>query len=86
MHESESPDESSVPTQAEADRCCAASEQDDSSPAPFSLTSLATLGSVLSPLPAFLPEPDAHARVWRASIPIPATHVPKHLLLSVFLV
>jgi hypothetical protein len=89
MHKSESQGESTrVLTQAEADRCCAASEQDDSSPSPSpsSLAFLAMLGGVLSPVPALLPEADSHSKVWRASVPIPTTHVPKHLLLSVFLV
>jgi hypothetical protein len=33
-----------------------------------------------------IPEPEAPADIWRPSVPVPAAHVPKHLLLSVFLV
>lgn len=88
MHKSGSDDElaSRVVTQAEADRCCAASEQDDSSPSPSSVAFFTTLGAVLSAVPALLPQPESHGKIWRASVPRPITHVPKHLLLSVFLV
>jgi hypothetical protein len=87
MHKSDSRDESTrVLTQAEADRCCAASEQDDSAPSPAHLGFFAMLGNVVSPIPALLPEPEARAEIWRASVPIPTTPVPRHLLLSVFLV
>ena len=87
MHKSESEDGSTrVLTQAEADRCCAASEQDDSTPSPSSAGFFVALGIVLSPVPALIPDPPTHVELWRASVPIPTAHVPKHLLLSVFLV
>ena len=88
MHKSDSENEEStrVVSQAEADRCCAASEQDDSAPSPSNLAFSVTLAVVISPVPVLIPEPEAHADVWRASVPIPDAHVPKHLLLSVFLV
>lgn len=88
MHKSGSEDDGTprVITQAEADRCCAASEQDDSSPSPSSIAFFTTLGAVLSPVPAVLPQPETHAKIWRASVQITTSHVPKHLLLSVFLV
>jgi hypothetical protein len=75
-----------VLTQAEADRCCAASDRDDSAPSPSSVAFFVALGIVLSPVPVLTPDPQAHAELWRASVPIPTPHVPKHLLLSVFLV
>ena len=87
MHKSDSEDgPTRVITQAEADRCCAASEQDDSAPSPTGPAFLVTLTIALSPIPALLPEPEPHPDFWRASVPIPTAHVPKHVLLSVFLV
>jgi hypothetical protein len=87
MHKSESEDGSTrVVTQAEADRCCAASEHEDSTPSQSNAAFFVTLAVALSPIPGLLAAPEAHADIWRASVPIPASHVPKHLLLSVFLV
>lgn len=87
MHKSEPEDGSTrVLTQAEADRCCAAAEQDDPAPSPSGTAFFVALGIVLSPVSALLPDPQAHVELWRASVPIPTAHVPKHLLLSVFLV
>lgn len=87
MHKSESEDGSTrVLTQAEADRCCAASEQDDSAPSPTGPAFSVTLAVALSPLPALLPQLESHASISRASVPIPPAHVPKYVLLSVFLV
>ncbi|MEQ1908113.1 MAG: hypothetical protein ABMA15_04780 [Vicinamibacterales bacterium] len=75
-----------VVTQAQADNCCAASDTDDSTPSAgaFSLSlsaalvtsRLATMAPVTTPAPL-----DA----WRAHVPLPGAHVPKHVLLSVFL-
>jgi predicted carbohydrate-binding protein with CBM5 and CBM33 domain len=75
-----------IVTQAEADRCCAASEREDSAPSPAGPGIFVTLAVALSPIPGLLPAPEAHADIWRASVPIPTGHVPKHVLLSVFLV
>jgi hypothetical protein len=88
MHKSDSEDDESkrVVSQAEADRCCAASEQENSAPSPTGPAFSVTLAVALSPIPGVLPAPEAHADIWRASVPIPIGHVPKHLLLSVFLV
>lgn len=88
MHASASQDEGSkrALTQAEADRCCAASEQGESSPSPFNATFFVTLAVALDPVSAPLSEPDAHQDIWRSSVPVPPGHVAKHLLLSVFLV
>jgi len=87
MHKPDSEDGSTrVVTQAEADRCCAASEHEDSAPSPTGPRFFLTLAVVLSPIPALLPEPQPHRDIWRASLPLPTDSVPKHLLLSVFLV
>jgi hypothetical protein len=87
-HKSDSEDDGSnrVVSQAEADRCCAASERDDSAPSPTGLAFSVTLPLALSPVPSLLPEPEPYLNTWRASVPIPSAHVPKHVLLSVFLV
>jgi hypothetical protein len=87
MHKSDSEDgPTRVVSQAEADRCCAASEHEDSTPSPSNGAFFVTLAVALSPIPGLLPAPEAHADIWRASVPIPTGHVPKHVLLSVFLV
>lgn len=88
MHKSDSEDDGSrrVSSQAEADRCCAASERDDSTPSPTAPGFSLTLPLVLRAVPSLLPEPEPHSDVWRASVPIPTAHVPRHVLLSVFLV
>ena len=87
MHKSESEDgPTRVVTQAEADRCCAASEHGDSTPSPVSGAFVVTLAVALSPIPGLHPAPEADADIWRASGPMPTGHVPKHVLLSVFLV
>jgi len=87
MHKSESEDgPTRVVTQAEADRCCAASEDEDSAPSPTNVAFFVTLAVALGPIPARLPEPEAHRDIWRASVPMPTAHVAKHVLLSVFLV
>ena len=87
MHKSNAEDgPRRVVTQAEADHCCAASEPEDSAPSPAGPAFVVTLAVVLSPVPALLPGPEPHPGIWRASAPLPTASVPKHLLLSVFLV
>ena len=88
MHKSGSEDDESnrMVSQAEADRCCAASEQDDSAPSPTGPAFSVTLAVALSPLPALLRQPECHVSMSRTSVPIPTAHVAKHVLLSVFLV
>jgi hypothetical protein len=76
-----------VITQAQADRCCASSEREAStqSTQAFSATmSSAVLGSAII-LPFSVPAL-VLSDAWRAVAPIPGTPVPKHVLLSVFLV
>ena len=88
MHTSNSEDDESkrVVSQAEADGCCAASEQDDSAPSPAGPAFFVALTVALSPVPTLLPEPPSHASISRVPVPVPPAHVPKHVLLSVFLV
>jgi hypothetical protein len=84
MHKGKSHDSGSGRdlTQVEADACCAASEREHSSP------SMPTFVAVLGPgivLPASVPVL-VQSDDWRTYSPIPTPPVPKHVLLSVFLV
>lgn len=76
-----------VVTQAQADSCCAASDQSESTPtAPaFSISLTAAL---VAPLPTIEPVLALSAPLgfWREHIPLPGSSAPKHLLLSVFLI
>jgi hypothetical protein len=74
-------------TQVEADACCAASEREHSSPTTpvfVPAISVAVLGpGIVLParVPALILSDD-----WRTFSPIPTPPVPRHVLLSVFLV
>jgi len=89
MHRSESHGSRSKPhvTQAQADNCCAGSERNDSA---TTRTSFVASGLIVALVPATIPlivMPKAPAlEEWRAFVPLPVSPVPKHLLLSVFLV
>jgi hypothetical protein len=76
-----------VLTQVEADACCVSSEREQSSPS--SPTFVAAISvAVLGPgvvLPATVPAL-VLSDAWRTASPIPTPPVPKHVLLSVFLV
>lgn len=88
MHKSESHGSGTrhIVSQAQADNCCAGSERTQSTTTnptfvPSGMVALApaTMPVVTSPnVPAL--------RDWRALVPLPVSPVPKHLLLSVFLV
>jgi hypothetical protein len=76
-----------VLTQAQADSCCASSEREDSSqPNPTAVAAItaAVLGNG-TVLPASVPAL-ALSNGWRTTVPIPTAPIPKHVLLSVFLV
>jgi hypothetical protein len=76
-----------VLTQAQADSCCASSEGKKSnqfSPTFVAAVTAAVLG-VGVVLPANVPAL-VLSDAWRTSAPLPITPVPKHVLLSVFLV
>ena len=76
-----------VITQAQADSCCAAAEgqdSDQSNPSSVTAITAAVLG-VGVVLPANVPAL-VLSDAWRTSAPIPITPIPKHVLLSVFLV
>lgn len=89
MHKGDPQDSGSgrVLTQAQADSCCAASEgrNSDTSNPSFATTVTAAVLGVGTVLPASVP---AHVLrdAWRRLAPIPIAPVPRHVLLSVFLV
>jgi hypothetical protein len=88
MHKSEGHDHSSKRGvgQAQADSCCAASAQRRDSAAAGSM--FASSGAItLMPAVLFTVPPTVPAsEEWRALVPRRASPIPKHLLLSVFLV
>ena len=89
MHkeESQSSASSRVISQAQADSCCASAEHENSSqssPTFVAAISSAVLGTGIA-LPATVPAL-VLSDGWRTVAPLPTAHVPKHVLLSVFLV
>jgi len=89
MHkgDSHSPGSARVLTQAQADSCCAAAEgqnSNQSTPSFVTAITAAVLG-VGVVLPANVPAL-VLSDAWRTSVPIPIAQVPRHVLLSVFLV
>jgi len=89
MHKGKSDDSTSarVLTQVEADNCCAASERGNSSSSTPNFVA-AISPAVLGPgivLPASVPSL-VLSDDWRIVAPLPTPPVPKHVLLSVFLV
>jgi hypothetical protein len=90
MHKRQARESSSVRhvlTQIDADACCASSEREQSSPSSptfVAAISVAVLGPGVvlpAPVPALVLSDG-----WRTYSPIPTPPVPKHVLLSVFLV
>jgi hypothetical protein len=75
-------------TQAAADSCCLSSEEEkstkSSAPTSMDVISSAALGTGVA-LPASVPALVV-SDDWRTGSPIPTTPIPKHVLLSVFLV
>jgi len=86
-HDSD-PRKGKVLTQVEADSCCLSAEQANST-SPSALTVVAPISAaVLGPgivLPMSVPSL-VLSDDWRTFAPLPTTPVPKHVLLSVFLV
>jgi hypothetical protein len=88
IHKSESHDSGSKPkvSQAQADNCCAGSERTHST----TTNSTFVPSGIVALAPAAMPavtSPNVPAlQDWRALVPLPVSPVPKHLLLSVFLV
>jgi len=88
MHKADSHDLGSprALSQAEADQCCAASEHDDAAPSASAFALTMSLAVLPSPVPLVTPAAALERDAWRRHSPVPGTHLPRHLLLSVFLV
>ena len=89
MHKGESHGSESerVLTQAQADSCCASSEPENSNQSNHWVVTTITAAvlGVGMVLPATVPAL-VLSDAWRTSAPLPVAPVPKHVLLSVFLV
>lgn len=90
MHGSSEPGSRSerVVTQAQADGCCAASGDTESTPSAPALAISLSAALVASAFPTIGPviAPPALLDAWRAHLPLVVGQVPKHVLLSVFLI
>jgi hypothetical protein len=77
-----------VVTQGQADSCCAASDTNDSTPSPGAFSLLLSAALVNSTLTTLAPivAPPASFEAWRTHVPLSVGQVPKHVLLSVFLI
>lgn len=73
-------------SQAQADACCALSAGHESVTPTSKLALSASLAPVTSPLPVALVADPSPREDWRTSVPLTRPPIPKHVLLSVFLV
>lgn len=73
-------------TQTQADDCCAGSERSQSSTTNSTFVLSAASASTPAIAPVVAPSNVPALQGWRAFVPLPVAHVPKHLLLSVLLV
>lgn len=73
-------------SQAQADSCCAASERDDSTPSASAFVPVVSRVPLVGPVAPAAPPTGTPFDVWRGLVPRPGSQVPKHLLLSVFLI
>lgn len=73
-------------SQEQADTCCARSERVPSTPSSSSQIAPVTFAVVSTPPSVLLPELASLAHHWESSVPIAVSPVPRHVLLSVFLV
>ncbi len=72
-------------SQADADRCCAASEGREPAPSGELFVPVVALELAVSPVSGPATAATPVMRVWRSPEPSPGRRVPTHLLLSVFL-
>jgi hypothetical protein len=88
MHKSESHGSGSSHnvTQAQADNCCARSERTHSTTSNSTFVLSATVAFAPATMPVVTSPNVPALQEWRAFVPLPVSPVPKHLLLSVFLV
>lgn len=77
---------SRVVTQAEADACCASAERDDARPPIVSAAPALPVPAVADARLVLIPDAGLAVDRWRASVQLPASQVPRHLLMAVFLI
>jgi hypothetical protein len=85
MHKGDEGGAARAISQAEADSCCAASETDESTPTASTLNLSISLAPVQIAFRLVEP-PLVRFEARRTLAPVPSSSVPKHVLLSVFLV
>ena len=73
-------------TQTQADTCCAASERNDSATTRPALVPSGVIALAPAAVPLVVIPSVPALEEWRALVPLRVSPVPKHLLLSVFLV
>jgi hypothetical protein len=73
-------------TQAQADDCCAGSERGQSSTTNSAFALSASVAFAPAIVPLIAPSNVPALQDWRAFVLLPVPPIPKHLLLSVFLV
>ena len=86
MHHGTPDGSSTVVTQADADACCASSDSDESTPATSMVSPVIGLALTTSPVPVVVLPRDPLFDAVNAPLRLPVGHVPKHVLLSVFLI
>ena len=73
-------------SQADADNCCASAERSTSTPSTLSDVPRIALGALASPIPAVGPAVAAFRESPTARTSVDVSPVPRHLLLSIFLI
>jgi hypothetical protein len=73
-------------TQAEADACCASSERDDARPPAGAAAPALPVQAVADARLVLIPDAGLAVDGWRASVQLPPSQVPRHLLIAVFLI
>ena len=86
MHHGAPAGSTRVVTQADADACCASSDRDESTPSASLVSPVIALALTTSPVPAVVLPLDPLFDAVNAPLRLPGGHVPKHVLLSVFLI
>ena len=88
MHPADEHSAHSIPegNQSDADACCVASEWRDSTPSAKAFVPVVSLELAVSPVLASAPPTRTLFDLWHAPAPLDTSQVPKHLLLSVFLI
>ena len=86
MHHGTPDGSTRVVTQADADACCASSDRDESTPSASMVSPVVALALTTSPVPAMVLPQDPLFAAFNAPLRLPGGHVPKHVLLSVFLI